>query len=222
MSGNSYLYRKLHSLLGVIPVGLFLLQHMLSNYEAFRGGAEGHQAFIDRVHWLNSLPLVLLLEIVGIYLPILYHGVYGLYVAFQSNNNVNRYGYFRNLLFTLQRITGVITLIFIVWHVFETRIQIFLGNTTHEELGVLMHDIFTSPVWFTLYLIGIICAVFHFSNGMWSFLVSWGITVGPRAQRISTYVWLGVFVVMSAMFIATMIAFTDPQFQDTSVLDLTK
>lgn len=222
MSGNSYLYRKLHSLLGVIPVGLFLLQHMLSNYEAFRGGAEGHQAFIDRVHWLNSLPLVLLLEIVGIYLPILYHGVYGLYVAFQSNNNVNRYGYFRNLLFTLQRITGVITLIFIVWHVFETRIQIFLGNTTHEELGVLMHDIFTNPLWFTLYLIGIICAVFHFSNGMWSFLVSWGITVGPRAQRISTYVWLGVFVVMSAMFIATMIAFTDPQFQDTSVLDLTK
>ncbi|MFK7693700.1 succinate dehydrogenase cytochrome b558 subunit [Paenibacillus sp. HJGM_3] len=222
MSGNSYLYRKLHSLLGVIPVGLFLLQHMLSNYEAFRGGAEGHQAFIDRVHWLNSLPLVLLLEIVGIYLPILYHGVYGLYVAFQSNNNVNRYGYFRNLLFTLQRITGVITLIFIVWHVFETRIQIFLGNTTHEELGVLMHDIFTNPLWFTLYLIGIICAVFHFSNGMWSFLVSWGITVGPRAQRISTYVWLGVFVVMSVMFILTMIAFIDPQFQDTSVLDLTK
>lgn len=222
MSGNSYLYRKLHSLLGVIPVGLFLIQHMLSNYEAFRGGAEGHQTFIDRVHWLNSLPLTLILEVVGIYLPILYHGVYGLYVAFQSNSNVNRYGYFRNMLFTFQRVTGVITLIFIVWHVFETRIQVALGHTTHEELGVLMHDIFTNPVTFTLYLIGILSAVFHFSNGMWSFLVSWGITVGPRSQRVSTFIWLGVFVAMSIMFILTMAAFTDPQFQDTSVLDLNK
>jgi succinate dehydrogenase / fumarate reductase cytochrome b subunit len=148
MTGNSYFYRKLHSLLGVIPVGFFLVEHLLTNYEAFRGG---YQAFVDRVHWLNSLPLVLFLEIVGIGLPILYHGIYGLYVAFQSRNNVNHYGYFRNLMFTLQRITGVLTLIFIVWHVFETRIQVALGNTTHEELGVLMHGIFTNPVTFTLY-----------------------------------------------------------------------
>ncbi|MDF2668437.1 MAG: succinate dehydrogenase [Paenibacillus sp.] len=222
MTGNSYYYRKLHSLLGVIPVGFFLIEHLLTNYEAFRGGAEGHQGFVDKIHWLNDLPLILLLEIVGIGLPILYHGIYGLFVAFQSRSNVSNYGYFRNLMFTLQRVTGVITLIFIIWHVFETRIQVALGNVTHDELGVVMHDIFTNPLFFTLYAIGVISAVFHFSNGMWSFLVSWGITVGPRAQKVSTFVWLGVFVVMSVMFILTMTAFTDPQFQDTSVLDMNK
>ncbi|WP_127585788.1 succinate dehydrogenase cytochrome b558 subunit [Paenibacillus koleovorans] len=222
MTGNSYYYRKLHSLLGVIPVGFFLVEHLLTNYEAFRGGADGHQSFIDKVHWLNNLPLVLILEIVGIGLPILYHGVYGLFVAFQARNNVSNYGYFRNVMFMLQRVTGVITLIFIVWHVWSTRIQVALGHTTHDELGVLMHDIFTNPVTFTLYLIGVISSVFHFSNGMWSFLVSWGITVGPRAQRVSTYIWIGVFVAMSVMFVLTMTAFTDPQFSDTSVLDLNK
>lgn len=219
MTGNSYYYRKLHSLLGVLPVGFFLVEHLLTNYEAFRGGAEGHQAFIDRVHWLNSLPLVFFLELFGIWLPLLYHGVYGLYVAFQSKNNVNRYGYFRNVMFMLQRVTGVITLIFVGWHFFQTRFQVMIGNTTHEELGVLMHDIFTNPVTFTLYLIGVLSATFHFANGMWSFLVSWGITVGPRAQRVSSYIWMGVFVIMSIMFVLTMVAFTDAQFQDTAVLD---
>lgn len=217
MTGNSYYYRKLHSLLGVVPVGFFLIEHLLTNYEAFNGG---HKGFVEQVQWLNSLPLVFFLELFGIWLPLLYHGVYGLYVAFQSRNNVNRYGYFRNLMFTLQRVTGVITLIFVAWHFFTTRFQVTLGNQTHDSLGVLMHEVFTNPVYFTLYLIGVLAATFHFSNGMWSFLVSWGITVGPRAQRFSSYVWMGVFVIMSIMFILTMVAFTDASFQDTSVLDM--
>jgi len=215
MSGNSYYYRKIHSLLGVLPVGFFLVEHLLTNFEAFNSG---HQGFIDQVRWLNGLPLVFFLELFGIWLPLLYHGVYGLYVAFQSNSNVSRYGYFRNLMFTLQRVTGVITLIFVAWHFFQTRLQVALGNVTHDEFGVLMHDIFTHPVSFTLYLIGVIAASFHFCNGMWSFLVSWGITVGPRAQRVSSYIWMGAFVIMSVMFVLTMVAFTDAQFQDTSVL----
>ncbi|PYI53841.1 succinate dehydrogenase cytochrome b558 subunit [Paenibacillus flagellatus] len=217
MTGNSYYYRKLHSLLGVIPVGFFLVEHLLTNYEAFNGG---HKAFIEQVQWLNSLPLVFFLELFGIWLPILYHGVYGLYVAFQSRNNVNRYGYFRNLMFTLQRVTGVVTLIFIAWHFFTTRFQVTLGNQTHEGLGVLMHEVFTTPAYFILYLIGVLAATFHFSNGMWSFLVSWGITIGPRAQRVSSIIWMGVFVIMSVMFVLTMVAFTDASFQDTSVLDM--
>ena len=66
---------------------------------------------------------------------------------------------------------------------------------------------------FTFYVIGIVSATFHFSNGMWSFLVSWGITVGPRAQRISTIIWMAAFVVMTMMFIMSLTAFTDTQFQ---------
>jgi succinate dehydrogenase / fumarate reductase cytochrome b subunit len=209
MTGNSYYFRKIHSLLGVIPVGFFLIEHLLTNYTAVRGHAE----FIDQINWLNNLPLVLLLEIFGIWLPLLYHGVYGLYVAYQARNNVSNFGYFRNRMFFLQRVTGVITFLFVAWHFFETRLQVALGNVQHGDLGMTMHDIATNPILFTIYVIGIVSAVFHFSNGMWSFLVSWGITVGPRAQRISTYVWLGVFVVMTIMFIMSLTAFTDSQFE---------
>lgn len=206
---NSFYSRKLHSLLGVIPLGFFLVEHMLTNYEAFSGGKEG---FIEQVLWLNSLPLVLVLEIIGIWIPLLYHGVYGLYIAFQARHNVSNHSYFRNFMFLLQRITGVITIIFVVWHFYDTRFQVALGNLTHEDLGSRMHELVSSPLYFILYCIGIIAAVFHFSNGMWSFLVSWGVTVGPRAQKVSTYVWMGVFVILATLFILSLTAFTNEEF----------
>ncbi|PZE21331.1 succinate dehydrogenase cytochrome b558 subunit [Paenibacillus xerothermodurans] len=209
MARNSYFSRKLHSLLGVIPVGFFLVEHLITNYKAFQGG---HEAFLEEVHWLHQLPLVLALEIFGIWLPLLYHAVYGLYVAYTARNNVSNYGYFRNQMFFLQRVTGVITFLFVAWHFFETRFQITLG-LPQDEIGVRMHEIATNPINFVLYCIGIVAAVFHFSNGMWSFLVSWGITVGPKSQRVSTYVWMGVFVIMTVMFILSLTAFVDPDFQ---------
>lgn len=212
MAVNSFYTRKLHSLLGVIPIGFFLVEHLVTNYEAYRGG---HAKFLEKVEWLNSLPFIFLLELFGIWLPILFHGVYGLYVAYQARNNPVRYGYFRNLMFTLQRVTGVLTLIFIVWHTFETRVQISLGNAKHEDLGQVMVDILTNPVFFGLYVVGVICAVFHFCNGMWSFLVSWGVTIGPKSQRISTYVWMGAFVFLSFMAIMALSAFVDPNFLNT-------
>jgi len=211
MKINYYVYRKIHSLLGVIPIGAFLIEHLITNYEAHNNG---HEAYVRAVEWLQSLPLVFFLELFGIWLPLLYHGVYGLYMAYQSRNNVMRYGYFRNWMFLLQRVTGVITFIFIVWHVFETRVQVALGNVEHTELGVLMHDLVQDPLVLTAYIIGLIAASFHFTNGLWSFLVSWGITVGPKSQKISTVVCMVLFVVMSVMFVQAITAFADPQFAE--------
>ncbi|AJY75790.1 succinate dehydrogenase cytochrome b558 subunit [Paenibacillus beijingensis] len=213
MTGNSYFARKFHSLLGVIPLGLFIIEHAITNYTAFEGGPEGFEA---SVKFLNGLPLVWFLEIFGIFLPLLYHGIYGLYVAYQSNWNNSRFAYGRNWAFTLQRITGIITFIFLIWHIFDTRFQVAVGNLTHEQLGAHMHDIFTNPVTVVLYCIGVLSAVFHFSNGMWSFLVSWGITVGPRAQRISSYIWMAVFVLVSALFLLSLAAFTGSDFAETA------
>ncbi|WP_313638200.1 succinate dehydrogenase cytochrome b558 subunit [Paenibacillus sp. FSL K6-0276] len=202
--------RKIHSLLGVIPLGAFFIEHMMTNFAAVEGGASG---FTDSVIWLNSLPLVFFLELFGIWLPLLYHGVYGLYIAYQSKPNLNRFNIERNWRYTLQRITGIITFIFIVWHLFQTRVQVAVGNVEHEELGGLMHDIVTQPLMLTLYIIGIVAACFHFSNGLWSFLISWGITVGPRAQRVSSYLCLGIFVLVTFMFLISLVTFRDNEFQ---------
>ena len=56
--GYSFVWRKLHSLSGIIPIGAFLLEHLLSNFEAIHGPA----AYAAQVKFLNSLPLVRVLE----------------------------------------------------------------------------------------------------------------------------------------------------------------
>ncbi|KHF29762.1 Succinate dehydrogenase cytochrome b558 subunit [Anoxybacillus sp. BCO1] len=193
-------YRRLHSLLGVIPVGLFLTQHLVVNHFATRGA----DAFNKAAAFMEQLPFRYFLEIFVIFLPLLFHAIYGLYIAFTAQNNVSRYGYFRNWMFMLQRLTGIITLIFVVWHVWETRVQAAFGAEVNYDM---MANIVANPFMLAFYIVGIVSAVFHFANGLWSFFVSWGITVTPRSQQISTYVTMGIFVALSIVGIRAILAF---------------
>lgn len=190
MAGSHFFNRKLHSLLGVIPIGVFLIQHLVVNHYILRGTEEFNRA----AEFMENLPLRYFLEAFLIFLPLLYHGIYGLYIAFQGKYNTLNYGYFRNVMYMLQRVTGVILLVFIAWHVWETRVAAAFGAEVNAQM---MIDILASPFAVAFYLLGMISVAFHFANGMWSFCVTWGITVGPKAQRISTYVWAVVFVILA-------------------------
>ena len=83
------------------------------NYFATKGADTLNAA----VHLWEITPFQIVLEFVVIYLPMFFHAIYGIYIAFTAKNNVGRFGFFRNWMFILQRVSGVITLIFIVWHV---------------------------------------------------------------------------------------------------------
>jgi succinate dehydrogenase / fumarate reductase cytochrome b subunit len=201
MAGNrEFVYRRLHSLLGVIPIGIFVMQHLVVNHYA----TEGVESFNKAANFMGNLPFRYVLETVIIYLPILFHAIYGLYIAFTAKNNASQYGFFRNWMFLLQRVSGVITLIFIAWHVWETRIAAAFGNEVNFQM---MQDILSSPFMFAFYVVGIISAIFHFANGLWSFFVSWGITVSPRSQVISTYVTIVIFLALSYVGVTTLLAF---------------
>ncbi|RDW16275.1 succinate dehydrogenase [Oceanobacillus arenosus] len=202
MAGQrEYYYRRLHSLLGVVPIGIFLVQHLVVNHFA----VYGEESFNTAAGFMGNLPFVLLLEIFIIYLPILYHAILGVYIALTANYSVKNYGYFRNWMFALQRITGIITFVFIVWHVWETRVQVGLGNADVDYS--LMEGILSSPFMFWFYLIGIVSTVFHFANGLWSFCVSWGITQSAKSQRVLTYITIFVFLAVSYLGVRTIIQF---------------
>ncbi|WP_413379248.1 succinate dehydrogenase cytochrome b558 subunit [Alkalihalobacillus sp. 1P02AB] len=205
MAGNQeYFNRRLHSLLGVIPIGIFLVQHLVVNHFATRGAS----AFNQASHFMESLPFRYALELFIIFIPILYHGIYGIYIAFTAKNNVQRYSTFRNWMFMLQRFTGVFLLIFIAWHVYETRFQAALGVEVNYDM---MADILSSPFMLAFYILGVVSATFHLANGIWSFLVSWGITVTPRSQRIATYATMAIFFALTFVGIRAILAFINPE-----------
>ncbi|MBP3949703.1 succinate dehydrogenase cytochrome b558 subunit [Bacillus suaedae] len=202
-SNREYFNRKLHSLLGVIPIGVFLIQHFVINHFATRGAS----AFNQAAHFMENLPFRYVLEIFVIFIPILYHAIYGLYIAFQARNNTARYGFFRNWMFRIQRWSGVFLLIWITWHVWETRIAAAFGAEVNFDM---MADIFSNPFMIAFYIVGVVAATFHFANGLWSFAVSWGITVTPRSQQIATYVTIGIFFALTFVGIRAILAFINP------------
>jgi len=201
VDNREYFYRRLHSLLGVVPIGLFVVQHLIINHFI----VYGEESFNKAAGFMGNLPFVLALEILIIYLPLIFHAVLGVYIVFTARNNVKSYGYGRNWLFFFQRITGIITLIFIVWHVWQTRIQVALGNT--EVNAQLMQDILTQPFYYWFYIVSILAVVFHLANGLWGFAVTWGLAQSPRSQQIITYLTVLVFVVVSFIGIRTIVVF---------------
>lgn len=198
---REFYWRRLHSLLGIIPVGLFLTQHLVVNHFATRG----EESFNAATHFMESLPFKIFLEIFVIFLPLMFHAFYGLYIAFTAKNNTKNYGTLRNYLFVLQRFTGIFLVVFIVWHVFETRFQAAIG--AKEVNFNMMAEILSNPWMLGFYIVGVISATFHLANGIWSFLVSWGITQSAQSQKIATYVTLVIFLALSVVGVQALLAF---------------
>jgi succinate dehydrogenase/fumarate reductase cytochrome b subunit (b558 family) len=174
--------RRLHSLSGVVPVGAFLIVHLWTNSKAMLGPA----SFGHAVEEINSLPFLLAVEVLGIFAPLAFHAIYGVVLAFQSSNNVGAYGYNRNWMYVLQRVTGILAFLFIIIHLKDFRVAKALGVMQYQgffgELGNLLAVRWRALV----YLLGTTAAVFHFANGLRTFLWSWGLTVSERSQRLAT------------------------------------
>jgi len=194
---RDFLFRRLHTLSGVIPVGLFLLEHLFTNVTVTLGPGFYNSA----VNTIQHIPFLHVVEFVFIFLPLLYHGVFGLYVAYTAGYNNAQYGWARNQLFAWQRITGVITFVFVIYHLWTTR---FSGNEPNFNF---VHNLVTNNFNFWFMILGVVAATFHFSNGLWSFMVHWGITVGPRAQRISAVVMLTLFVILAFVGVDALVTF---------------
>jgi succinate dehydrogenase / fumarate reductase cytochrome b subunit len=122
--------------------------------------------------------------------PILYHALYGFVVMAGADLGTSTHFAYRNsLLYTLQRITGVVAFVFIAWHVYSLRLSFYFR---HVEINyALMHGILTNPGWFAFYVLGVVAALFHFCNGIFTFCITWGITVSERSQALVQRLALG-------------------------------
>lgn len=171
--------RRLHSLSGMVPIGAFLIEHMISNSFILKGP----EVYNRQIAFLQGLPFVIFIEVTFIALPILYHALYGLYVTATGKTNLSSCPYPKNFLYTLQRWTGLVAFAYIGYHVYHTRVVNALYGTevSYARMQELMHI----PWVFWFYIIGLAAVMFHFANGIWGFFVSWGITISQKSQKIA-------------------------------------
>ena len=186
-----FFYRRLHSVLGIIPIGAFLVSHLATNVLVATNTpeADNYQTQVNRIHALG--PLLLPVEVLFIFLPLAFHAGLGLKIWLQGEPNTLLYPYWANVRYMLQRATGIVALLFILAHLWHMH---WLGKALGGGFFDPQHASSTAAaamqqnaLWPVLYAIGITCACFHLANGTWTFLITWGITVGPQAQRTFGY-----------------------------------
>lgn len=205
---RAFLYRKLHSLTGVVPVGFYLVLHLWTNAKAM----QGQQVFDDAVRDISHMPFLVAFEVLGIWIPILFHGLYGIKLALEGRPNNGRYPYSRNWMYTLQRVTGLLAFAFIAYHFWELRVQVGLGRMEKSDFFPHLCATLSAttksgiPVMAIAYLIGVAACVFHFANGLYGFCFSWGITVSRRATRVGAVVF-GLFGIALFVMAANTVIF---------------
>lgn len=198
VSRHQFIIYRLFSLSGLIPVGAFLVVHLLTNASVL-GGAASFQSRVDMIHSLG--PLLVPVEFAFIFLPMLFHAAVGFAIIAGGLPNVGSYPYMGNVRYTLQRATGMIAFAFILWHIiqlhwmgaplgggrFDPHYATSSAATVIRPLGVSL-----------LYAIGVLSAVFHLSNGLWTIGITWGLWTSPAAMQRANVVSIVVGVVLAA------------------------
>jgi succinate dehydrogenase / fumarate reductase cytochrome b subunit len=208
-----FLLRRLHSLTGIL-FGGYLIVHLLINATLVEGSRHAGEATVyqQQVNKIHSLPLLLVIEWAFIYLPILYHTVYGIWIVATGQPNVGNYNYGKNWAYFFQRVSAVILIGFIAFHVLTFKNVFGLGGDTlafdpAAATETAQRHIQASP-WITwvVYPIGILAGTFHLANGFWTAAITWGLTVSKQAQKRWGMVCVGLFLLTSVAGFASLLS----------------
>ncbi|MFM1830268.1 MAG: succinate dehydrogenase cytochrome b subunit [Planctomycetota bacterium] len=201
-----HLIRRLHSLSGVVPIGLFLFPHLTTNSSIVWGGLLNKTKFADRgidasgagvatfqheVDFIHGLPALVFIEIFVLWLPIAFHAGVGVWFARTGRFNTSRYGYQDNWRYTWQRLTGYLGVLFIFMHVSSLRwgwtygglMPGFQADAASSSLAEHLQRGSLGLLMAAFYLVCVLGLVFHFANGLWTAAITWGVTVSVGAQR---------------------------------------
>lgn len=186
-SSSYFLWRRLHSLTGLV-FGGYIVVHLFVNATMIQGThPDIYQAQVDKIH---SLPFLWAIEWAFIYLPIIYHTIYGGWITITGRPNVTAYPFGKNYFYLLQRISAVLIAAFVVFHVFAMK-GFFADQLTFvpDQATASTARHINSSFWvaYIVYPIGITASCFHLANGFWSAAITWGLTVS--AGRNSGGAW---------------------------------
>ncbi len=209
---NSFLMRKLHQVTGIVPLGIFFLFHIYTNSAALNGA----KVFNDHVEDLHEMPYLLLVEIFGVFIPLMFHAVYGMLISSEAKVNVFNYRFARNWFYVLQRISGVYLFFFLLFHILNFRFGLIPGlnmtpvaGNAQQAYAIIAKEF---AIWWVLvlYILGLLATAWHLAYGVFLFAVDWGIVIGVKAQKILLYGCLGFGLILAFVGINSAFAFKRP------------
>ncbi|MGA8044625.1 MAG: succinate dehydrogenase, partial [Terracidiphilus sp.] len=119
-----------------------------------------------------------------------------------------------NWMYTAQRYTGLIAILYIGQHVMRQR---FMGISLPENPGAafakVQHEL-ANPWMLAVYIIAMIAICWHFAYGIWLFAAKWGITPGEKARKRFGYVCAVFGLGLAILGLAGIWAFIGPRYRN--------
>ncbi len=204
---HEFAIRRVHSLLGIVPLGLYMFIHLATN-ASLMNGSETFQRAVYLIH--SPGKLLPLIEWGGIFGPLIFHAVLGVWIAKTGKSNSSQYKFTANRRYSWQRWTGFIALIYLFCHILHLH-GWFHAHWWREAISVVDLGVFrpynaastlveamSGWFWPAFYLIGVLCCVYHLANGLWTAGITWGLWISPKAQerasKVCTVIGLGLAI----------------------------
>ena len=209
---NTFLLRKLHQITGIVPLGMFYFVHLWTNSAALNGA----KIYNEHVQGIHDFPYLIFIEVFGIFLPLIFHSVYGIIISGEAKVNVLNYGYGRNWFYVFQRATGIFLFVFLLFHILNFRFGLIPGLNLVPVAGnadkayAIVAGEFQITWVLVLYIIGVTATAWHLAYGFFLFAVDWGIVIGEKAQRVVLYGCLSLALFLSILGINMAFAFVRP------------
>ena len=214
LTRESYLWHKIHSLTGIIPVGFYMVQHLVLNSFSL-AGPEKFKAVLG---FFAGMPkhVLLFLEIAFIWVPLLFHGVYGVFISGRAQSNMfnDKYAWPENRMYSFQRWSGVALFFLLIAHVVTTTVKAGVSPLGEEVVQFdAWREMLTAGGTYAgliLYVVGVALAGYHLAFGWWNFCIRWGITVNRRSQAGMLRVSVVLFILITLLGWAALAGFLMP------------
>lgn len=209
LSDRSYArLKRLQIWTGVLPVGLFLVSHLLTNARAIAGAG----AFDRAAAQIWRIPNLVAIEIGAIAMPMLLHVALGIMLGLTPQAAGDTVGYVRPWRLIAQRASGFFLVVYVVFHVSATRLSV-ARLRGEQDLFDLMARQLEHPGVLAFQVAGVLAAAFHFGNGLTALAGPWGWSAGPKGRALAARLGVAAFAVLSLVGLLALLAFVHPAFR---------
>lgn len=195
LNKENYVLHKIHSLTGIIPVGYYMVQHLALNSFTLAG----EDRFNGVIGFFESIPkfALLTLEAVAIWIPLLFHAVYGMFIIGRAQSNYldSKYKWSENAMYTFQRWTGIFIFAFLAYHVLSTTgVKYYTNNPETIKYAAWQAKLSSyGGIFLLIYVLGVAASAYHLAFGVWNFCIRWGITISESAQKTVQKAAIAIF-----------------------------
>jgi succinate dehydrogenase / fumarate reductase cytochrome b subunit len=214
---SAWVAKRIHSFVGIVPLGVFLVLHFSRNLSTLLGP----EAFDSAVAATWQKPINYVWTVLLVYIPLFYHAIYGTKLALTGEKkSIGKYVNRENVRFALQRLSAIGLLGFLCAHLFLTRTHLLMGWVEGGKItyGYFAEHMWNNPVTAVTYLFGILAVAYHLGNGAATFCISWGISTGKRGIELAEYLGLGFGLFLLILGYASVAGFFMYDYTPTKII----